>query len=58
MLPGMTRQQRQGIPLRPDYNALVTRSVAGVSRAAIARAVCKVDQDRDEKSVLRDRWPG
>ena len=52
MLGGM-----RPIPLRPDPGALVTRNVTGLARAAIAKAMVRLDPRCDEREHLRTRWP-
>ena len=52
MLGGM-----RPIPLRPDFAALVTRNVTGLARAAIAKAMVRLDPRCDEDEHLRVRWP-
>jgi hypothetical protein len=52
MLGGM-----RPIPLRPDPGALVTRNVTGLARAAIAKAMVRLDSRCNEREHLRTRWP-
>jgi hypothetical protein len=49
MLGGM-----RPIPLRPDPGVLVTRNVTGLARAAIAKAMARLDPRCEH---LRTRWP-
>jgi hypothetical protein len=52
MLGGM-----RPIPLRPDPDALATRNVNALVRAAIAKAMVRLDPRCDEREHLRARWP-
>jgi hypothetical protein len=52
MLGGM-----RPIPLRPDPGALVARNLTSLARAAIAKAMARLDPRCDEREHLRTRWP-
>jgi hypothetical protein len=45
------------IPLRPDPRALTANNVNVLVRAAIAKAMVRLDPRCDEREHLRARWP-
>ena len=45
------------IPLRPDPRALIASNVNALVRAAIAKAMARLDPRCDERDHLRTRWP-
>jgi Phage capsid family len=47
----------QPIPLRADPGALTRRNVNALTRACIAKATAKLDSRRDERAILKERWP-
>ena len=52
----MTEQLRP-IPLRADYGAVARRNVGALARVAVIRAQAKLNSRRDERGLLRERWP-
>jgi hypothetical protein len=59
----MTVVPRQGIPFRPDVNAIITRAVQSLTRAVAAEAIRYFERDRNPhanptiESILKKRWP-
>jgi hypothetical protein len=45
------------IPLRPDFGAVATRNVTALARAAISKAMVRLDPRCDERDHMRTRWP-
>ena len=45
------------VPLRPDPRALIANNVNALVRAAIAKAMVRLDPRCDERDHLRTRWP-
>jgi hypothetical protein len=52
----MTEQLRP-IPLRADYGAVARRNVGALARVAVIKAQAKLNSRRDERGLLRERWP-
>jgi hypothetical protein len=50
-------QDMQPIPLRADPGALTRRNVAALTRAMIVKATAKLELRRDERAILKERWP-
>jgi hypothetical protein len=56
MLAGMTAPARQGIPLRPDRDALRESAVSALVRACIATGLGTLDKTMPASSYARRQW--